>query len=714
MNNLLSGMHNIGLLVSDPILNGEIQRTSVVGKAGNSGWYVGAILSGRPYCTYGRWDTGDKVRHSNKNHQITVVESAKLREMQEKVELEKKKKHQKAAVIAKKMYQNAIPKDHEYLKNKQAKQHITRVYNNMLLIPIYDETGELVNIQRVFPDGSKKFLYGGKIIGCASKIKGTGKTLVCEGYSTGSSLHEATGYNVVIAFNAMNLSHVAKKIRKKDPGKNIVICADNDRFVEKLGYCPGEKFGREASKAAGAGFIIPSEVGKDFNDIHCESGIKAVRYYFEDRPEGICTVDDFEVGFSVSLDIPEKLYNVPGLISDGMQAAVEAGAPDIVQYNFPVVLSLIARSIASKLSFGGIWPNVYNVKIGGTSTGKTSVDQIFKAAFTRSGIEKFYGPTDFSSGPGLQRCMAEGYPQCLVTLDEVSFLFKRIKDDTNATGKLSALLELYTCNGVDINKPYGDSSKTITIKNPCLILTGNATPDIFDNIRIEDMTSGLLQRFDFWCYDGKIPYRTIPKHDNQSLSNFVSGVVNVFQSIPSQKNPNDLTGLICNYNLKASDKVKTMLSEYSRYVTDESNAMAGDEGLTGFVSRRYNLALKYAMIHMAAIRPPKALYEPMQEENLQWGIDIAKLLCEWKINTLTKRLTAGEFHKDCEIFKDAIVAALKAKRKPTIKALCERKRRLNELKPREIGDIVSTLTSRGEIVVDETGRKPYYYLRKKD
>jgi len=711
MKNLIAEMTNLGLKITEPILNGQIQRTSVVGKAGNSGWYVGMMLSGKVFATYGRWDTGDKKRFGDDNHEISVADSIVILEMNERIEEEKIKKHKKASQIAKKMYENAKAGEHEYLTKKQAKHHNSRIYNNMLLVPIYDRS-KIVNLQRIYPDGSKKFLYGGQVIGCASRIPGSGKIAVCEGFSTGSSIHQATGFTVLIAFNAMNLVHVAKLVRKRNPNDEIIICADNDKFVEKLGYCPGERFGREAAKAGDAGFVMPSEIGKDFNDIHCKYGIKAVRYYFESRPDGICTIEDFESGFSISLDIPERLYNIPGLISDGMQAAIAAGAPDIVQYNFPTVLSIIARSIASKLSCQGVWPNVYNIKVGGTSTGKTDVDQVFKLAFSRSGIDNFYGPTDFSSGPGLLRGMSDSFPQCLVTLDEVSFLFKRTKDDTNAAGKISALLELYTCNGADINKPYGDSNKVINIKNPCLILTGNSTPDIFDNIRIEDMTTGLMQRFDFWCYDGKIPYRTVPEYSNPTLTKFVSGLVNIFQSVAPQKNPHDLTGLISNYDLTISKQVKKMLKDYSHEIIDAANEIRDDEGVKGLISRRYYLAIKYAMIHMAAIRPVKAIYDPMQEENLLWGIEVAKLLCEWKINTLTKRLTAGEFHKDCEIFKDAIVAAIRAKRKPTIKALCERKRRLNELKPRDIGDIVSTLAGRGEIIVDETGRKTVYHLKK--
>ena len=46
------------------------------------------------------------------------------------------------------------------------------------------------------------------------KPKG-GKLIVCEGYATGASLHDATGEAVAVAFNSGNLEAVALDLRAK-------------------------------------------------------------------------------------------------------------------------------------------------------------------------------------------------------------------------------------------------------------------------------------------------------------------------------------------------------------------------------------------------------------------------------------------------------------------------------------------------------------------
>ena len=62
------------------------------------------------------------------------------------------------------------------------------------------------------------------------------------------SLHLATGWRVVVAFNAGNLVSVAKAIRAKYPEAEIVIGADNDRWTMVRGK--SVNVGIEAAKKA--------------------------------------------------------------------------------------------------------------------------------------------------------------------------------------------------------------------------------------------------------------------------------------------------------------------------------------------------------------------------------------------------------------------------------------------------------------------------------
>jgi len=416
---------------------------------------------------------------------------------------------------------------------------------------------------------------------------------------------------------------------------------------------------------------------------------------------------------SINLKIPESIYNVAGLISDGLEAARVAGSPGIIQYNLPIVLSIVARSIASKVCFQGIYPGIYNIKIGGTSTGKTDSDRFFKQEIARAGIDGFYGPSDFASGPGLLRAMSEaGRAQTYVAMDEVTYLFKRFgNSDQLGAGKMSTILELYTASGGPYSKAFGDRSNAIHIDNPVLVITGNATPGIFDDIRQEDMTSGLMQRFDFWAYDGPIPYRNQRKENNTAATRFGEGILRIMSAIPKPKHNHDIMSVISNYDMEISTSASKILADHSKHITDEANKYGPDEeDKKGIVSRQYDLAKKYAMIHAASTRPAGSLFDPIQADNLEWGISVAKMLCSWKIDVLCGKVRQGEFHSKCEIFKNAIASCMKGNKKPSLKLLCDRKKALKAMKKRDLQEIIDTLADRTEIIVDTEGRKPLYFL----
>jgi putative DNA primase/helicase len=85
-------------------------------------------------------------------------------------------------------------------------------------------------LQFIAPDGCKVFKTGTNKAGHFFKI-GRSKdntVIICEGYATGASIHQATGHAVVVAFDAGNLSPVAQGIRLKFPDMKIIIAADDD------------------------------------------------------------------------------------------------------------------------------------------------------------------------------------------------------------------------------------------------------------------------------------------------------------------------------------------------------------------------------------------------------------------------------------------------------------------------------------------------------
>jgi putative DNA primase/helicase len=98
------------------------------------------------------------------------------------------------------------------------------------------------------------------------------RLLICEGFSTGSSLYMNTKFPVTVAFSANNLVLVAKAIRRQYPKAEILICGDNDHATEGN---PGKQAAIKAAIACGGSWNIPDFTGlshtpedTDFNDIY--------------------------------------------------------------------------------------------------------------------------------------------------------------------------------------------------------------------------------------------------------------------------------------------------------------------------------------------------------------------------------------------------------------------------------------------------------------
>jgi len=179
----------------------------------------------------------------------------------------------KAAGDALGMWTAAWEGTHPYLEAKNILGIGTRVLKNRLLIPMFNSKRELVNLQRIYPDGFKMFLSGGEVKGMWHQIAGCAPLYVCEGYATGATIAACTHSTVVCALTASNLMAVAIAFRHSKP----IIAADNDyRTIIKGQYSnPGLKAGMRVSEELGLRMVWPVfnspdalfETCTDFNDL---------------------------------------------------------------------------------------------------------------------------------------------------------------------------------------------------------------------------------------------------------------------------------------------------------------------------------------------------------------------------------------------------------------------------------------------------------------
>ena len=202
--------------------------------------------------------------------------------------------HAKAAGAARALWDAASDTgaaDHGYVRRKGVQPYGVRVgADGWLLVPLRDGAGTLWNVQRIAPekpaDGApdKLFQRGGRKSGLwcmLGNAPGAAALIVCEGWATGASLHEATGLPVAVAFDAGNLGKVARALPALFPRARIVIAGDDDADTHaRTGQNPGRSKAAAAARAVRGLAVFPDPLppgGSDFNDLHQHAGLDAVR-----------------------------------------------------------------------------------------------------------------------------------------------------------------------------------------------------------------------------------------------------------------------------------------------------------------------------------------------------------------------------------------------------------------------------------------------------
>lgn len=179
----------------------------------------------------------------------------------------------------------------------------------VLLVPMRNAAGELRSVQRILPDRmrdkatgkpttDKLYLPGTAKEGLFYLIgdaEGAAVLLVCEGFATGCSLHDATGRPVAVAFDSSNLPPVVRALRGRYPDARIVVAGDDDRATEAAGKGnAGRKKATEAAKLAQGVPVFPAGLpdgASDFNDMHAHAGIDAVRELIEQAIQATQTTE---------------------------------------------------------------------------------------------------------------------------------------------------------------------------------------------------------------------------------------------------------------------------------------------------------------------------------------------------------------------------------------------------------------------------------------
>ncbi|MBR1418689.1 MAG: AAA family ATPase [Synergistaceae bacterium] len=203
-----------------------------------------------------------------------------------------------ALIRAKKEFDNApklINPELDYLKDKHVGIHgeLKSDKDGNILLPLRDIRGEFKSMQRILPDGSKRFAKDTSPSGAFFNIdldKANGDTskpiIICEGYATGATLYELTSCPVVCAMNCGGLDKTAEALLKTFRQHKIIIMADNDaETARKQGKNPGLDHANAANKKYNLDGVFAPDFDEflraagcsDWNDYYCEYGELAAR-----------------------------------------------------------------------------------------------------------------------------------------------------------------------------------------------------------------------------------------------------------------------------------------------------------------------------------------------------------------------------------------------------------------------------------------------------
>lgn len=272
--------------------DGKLRRFASNGNRGDkAGWYV-LYGDGIPAGSFGDWRTGvSESWRADIGRTLTPAEDrahrAKVEAMRHEREAEDGRRKAGAASKAETIWQRAepAPGDHPYLTRKSIKAHGARSHDGVLVVPMRDGAGFLHSLQLIAPDGEKRFLSGGRVAGCyfaigdPNQTRNAGMLCIAEGFATGATIHEATGYPVAVAFNTGNLEPVARALRIKFPDLQLILCADDDAATDGN---PGLTKATAAALAVAGKLAVPDFGGarpdgfSDFNDMAALCGAEAV------------------------------------------------------------------------------------------------------------------------------------------------------------------------------------------------------------------------------------------------------------------------------------------------------------------------------------------------------------------------------------------------------------------------------------------------------
>lgn len=241
------------------------------------------------------------------------VDRAEFRRLAQESETKRKANYAKAATNALTFFQKECVAingaSHPYLDRKKIASHGARQGSGKpfglkdepcVIIPIRGSDNKALTLQAIRADGERRFWPGSTTEGGYTLIgRDDSQTTIvlCEGFATGATIHEATGWLVVVCLSASNMVRISRWAGHRWPGRAFVVAGDDDWHLllkEKPQPNEGLEAAIKAARNLGCSYIMPdmqgavTNGGDDFNDQAAEYGLGDVSQTFLaafDQPE---------------------------------------------------------------------------------------------------------------------------------------------------------------------------------------------------------------------------------------------------------------------------------------------------------------------------------------------------------------------------------------------------------------------------------------------
>ncbi len=394
--------------------NGQLQRYHIKGdkQSSKNGAYV-LHMDGYPAGFIQNWK-GEKISWKfNAEHSSLTQEQREylnspeyqkeIAEKQRQQNEERRKLHEEAAEQARIAFESYIDSpeiQHPYLKKKNVKIYGARFNyrkagNPEIAVPLYNIDGNIQSLQWIDKNGNKRFYPCASTSGAffhigLDSLKDGEPILICEGFATGSKIHQLTELPTVCAMNCDNVSTVTKafKTSTKYKDRQIIIMTDNDIETAKayqtrngVAFNPGINAGQKAVEAGNAiGYIAPpfnqdNPEGSDWDDYALAYGDEKASELINEKIKAIL----------LKKQNSENENNTPEKLKKILTQVEEINAQELRTKEFPPIVWAVEGFIPSGLSVLAGSPKVgksrlalhlaLGVAIGGCVLGKINVEQ---------------------------------------------------------------------------------------------------------------------------------------------------------------------------------------------------------------------------------------------------------------------------------------------------------------------------------------------------